>query len=395
MNSLGSRDRTFGESPRRGAGPLHAALFLPTMGGGGAEKMFSRLAVEFVSRGMRVDLVLATNGGPNAEGLPADVRIINLRQSRVLASIRPLAQYIAAVKPDALISTLTYANIAAVWARSMVSEKPQLILREANTLGVASTEPSSTRGRLLPGLVRAFYPWADAIVAVSRGVAEDLADRIGVPRALIRVIHNPTFDGTILSLMQEPACHPWLGDGGPPVALSVGRLTAQKRFDTFIRAVAIARCSRPVRAVILGEGEERPRLQALIRELGLANDVILPGFEKNPYAYMGRAQLYVMSSAFEGFPNALVEAMACGLPVVSTDCPSGPREILGVEGIGTGALGTLVPVDDPDALARGILLELGRERDSLASQHRAQGFSAQRAAAHYIDLMHARPHSGW
>ncbi len=383
----------FDKSSRRKAGPLHVALFLPTMGGGGAEKMFRRLAVEFAGQGMKVDLVLATDGGPNAEGLPADIRIIDLHRSRVLASIEPLARYLNAAKPDAMISTLAHANIAAVCARALTARKPQLILREANTLTADSAETPGVKGRVLPTLARLSYPRADAIVAVSTGVADDLVEHVGVPRALVRVIHNPTYDSMILTRMVEPVDHPWFDDGGPPIALSVGRLSAQKRFDILIRAVAVARRSRPVRAMILGEGEERLRLHALIRELGLDDHVVLPGFQTNPYAYMWRARLYVMSSAFEGFPNALVEAMACGLPIVSTDCPGGPREILGMDGSGTGSYGTLVPMDDPGALAQGILLELGREHDCLIIQRRAREFSSQRAAARYIDLMRLRPQS--
>lgn len=367
------------------------ALFSPSMGGGGAEKMFRRLAVAFAGQGIRVDLVLATGGGPNTDGLPPSIRIIDLHQSRVLASVGPLARYLAAVNPDVLISTLTYANIVAVWARAMTVQKPQLILREANTLTVASAESSSIKSRLLPALARTFYPRADAIVAVSKGVAEDLVDRVGVSPALVRVIHNPTFDTEILTLMHEPVDHPWFYDGGPPVVLSVGRLNTQKRFDSLIRAVAIARRSRSIRVIILGEGEERPNLKALIGELGLDESVLLLGFQTNPYAFMARASLYVMSSAFEGFPNVLVEAMACGLPIVSTDCPSGPREILGMDGVGAGAFGTLVPVDDANALAQGILAELERSRDRSLSQRRARRFSSERAAAKYVDLFCAQP----
>jgi glycosyltransferase involved in cell wall biosynthesis len=382
------------EPSGRGPGPLHVALFLPTMGGGGAEKMFRRLALAFAQAGVRVDLVLATGGGPNAEGLPSDIRVIDLHRSRVLASIVPLARYMTTARPDALIATLTYANIAATCARAMSAHRPQLILREANTLSESSLEPIKARSRLLPALARLAYPHADAIVGVSAGVAENLVEQVGIPRALVRVIHNPTFDREIITLMREPLDHRWFRDGGPPVALSAGRLTAQKRFDTFIHAIDIARRTRPIRAIILGEGEERARLEALIRELGLDDSVDLVGFRKNPYAYMAGARLYVMSSAFEGFPNALVEAMACGLPIVSTDCPSGPREILAMDGPGTGTYGTLVPVGDPDSLARGILFELGCERDSSVSQRRAQEFSPERAAARYIDLVRGRPRAG-
>ncbi|NLD95439.1 MAG: glycosyltransferase, partial [Fibrobacter sp.] len=244
--------------------------------------------------------------------------------------------------------------------------------------------------RLLPTLARVFYPRADAVVAVSKGVASDLVEKVGVPKSIVRVIYNPTVDEEIFSLMRERASHPWLGDEGPPVLLSVGRLTAQKRFDVLLRAVSIVRRHRPVRAIILGDGGERSRLGSLAGELGLGDCVSLPGLEKNPYSYMARARLYVMSSAWEGFPNALVEALACGLSVVSTDCPSGPREILAVNELGAGSYGTLVPVDDPQMLAEGILFELDRYRERANLRRRAQTFTAERAARSYIDLMRTR-----
>jgi len=270
-----------------------------------------------------------------------------------------------------------------------VPNPPQLILREANTLSVAYAQSENLRDRSLRLLARRFYPRADAVVAVSKGVADDLIDRVGIPRNVVRVIYNPTFDREILSLMQEEASHPWLHDGGPPVILSVGRLFPQKRFDTLIQAVSMASRRRPLRAIILGEGDERGRLESLSRELGVANDVSLPGFVNNPYAFMARADLYVMSSAWEGFPNTLVEAMACGLPVVSTDCPSGPSEIIGRYTTGPQRVGTLVPVEDPPKLSEAIVNELSVDHDPAALRRRAQRFSTERAVRSYLDIMRA------
>jgi len=371
---------------------LHVALFCPDMSVGGAEKMFRRLAVAFAQAGMRVDLVLAITGGPNAQGLPPAVRLVYLHSRRLLSSVGPLVRYLNQARPDILVSTLTHANIPAIWARALAKHKPQLIVREANTLSVDSSRSALVfRNHSIPVLARLFYPCADTVVAVSKGVARDLVDNVGIPRSVVRVVYNPTFDSEILSLMDEPVNHPWFGDEGPPVLLSAGRLTLQKRFDILIQAVSIARRHRPLRAVILGEGEERNRLESLVRELGLCECISLPGLDENPYAYMARARLYVMSSDWEGFPNALVEAMACGLPVVATDCPSGPREILETESLGPGPYGTLVPVDNPEKLAEAILLELNLNHDRSGLQRRAQRFSSTRAVRSYMDLMCRRP----
>ncbi len=351
--------------------------------------MFRRLALAFADAGLRVDLVTAVEGGLNAEGLPSSVRLVDLHCRRVLASIPPLVHYLNECTPDTMISTLGHANLTAIWACALARKKPQLIVREANTPSVDCPQSVFVlRNRCFPILASVFYPRADAVVAVSNGVAKDLIDNVGVPRSVIRVIQNPTVDNEIFDLIKEPVSHPWFADNGPPILLSVGRLTAQKRFDVFLRAVSIARQQRPLRAVILGEGEERDRLESLTLELGLVDCVSLPGFDRNPYAHMARSRLYVMSSAWEGFPNALVEAMACGLSVVSTDCPSGPREILDTNDLGPGAFGTLVPVGNPQMLADAILLELDLNRERSDLQRRAQQFTSSRAAKSYMALMH-------
>ncbi|NLO89188.1 MAG: glycosyltransferase, partial [Clostridia bacterium] len=188
-----------------------------------------------------------------------------------------------------------------------------------------------------------------AVVAVSQGVADDLVKTTGLMRELIKVIYNPIVTPELLEKAKESIGHPWFKPGQPPVILSAGRLTAAKDFPTLIHAFARVRAERLARLMILGEGEERPNLESLVRELGLESDVSMPEFVENPYAYMARAAVFVLSSAWEGFGNVLVEAMAVGTPVVSTDCPSGPAEIL--EG---GKWGKLVPVGDVEKLAKAL-----------------------------------------
>lgn len=372
----------------RPAGPVKVALFAPSMTWGGAEKMFKRLAIGFSDAGLSVDLVLATASGPNLKGLPATIRVVDLGCHRVLASTRPLARYLNKTRPDVLISTIHYANLVAVWARSFLGFSPQLILREANTMSVDAAGSAEIRDRVIFSLARMFYPRADIVVANSRGAANDLIENVGVPRSMVRVIYNPTFSDEMVPLMREPVLHPWFGDGGPPIVLSAGRLSVQKRFDLLIRAVVAVREHRPIRLIILGDGDERDRLESLVRELGGEQFVSLPGFGENPYAYMARADLFVLSSAWEGLPNVLIEALACGLPVVSTDCPNGPREILDTAVCGCGHLGTLAPPNDVAALSQAILQELAVKRDRNALKRYASRFHSDKAVRAYIDLMH-------
>ena len=226
------------------------------------------------------------------------------------------------------------------------------------------------------------YPRADEIVAVSAGVADDLARVARIPRSRITVIHNPIVTDELLADARAPVDHPWFADGGPPVVLAAGRLTEQKDYPTLLRAFRHARRARELRLVILGEGEERPRLEALARELDVSGDVDFAGFVANPYAFMARASLFVLSSAWEGFGNVVVEAMACGTPVVSTDCPSGPGEIL--EG---GRYGRLVAVGDDEELAAAMLATLEDPPRPELLRERAAAFRADEAALRYLRVI--------
>jgi glycosyltransferase involved in cell wall biosynthesis len=214
--------------------------------------------------------------------------------------------------------------------------------------------------QLLPFCMGYFYPWADEIVAVSKGVADDLALRAHVSRERITVIYNPAINGDFFERAQEPVQHPWFSPTKPPVILAVGRLATEKGFDVLIRAFARVRAQRLAKLMILGEGDQRPYLEALSRELRVEEDVCLAGYEENPYAYMARAQIFVLASHYEGFGLVLVEALALKLPIISTDCESGPREILQ-----NGRYGDLVPVGSVESLAGAILSKLDRGKQSV------------------------------
>jgi glycosyltransferase involved in cell wall biosynthesis len=324
------------------------AFFLPDLSDGGAERIMLNLADGIAARGYPLDLVLASAQGPYLNEVPDSVRLIDLKAPRVLRSIPSLVRYLRREQPIAMLSVL-HANIIALWARRWAGIPQRLILAEHNTLSSVASREGDLRWNLFPRLARWFYPWADGIVAVSKGVADDLARVTKIPRERIRVIYNPIVTAEMFRKSTSLLEHPWFRDGEPPVILAVGRLTAQKAFNVLIQAFAQVRKNHRAKLLILGEGVDRSSLETRIREFGLEQDVSMPGFVPNPYPYMARSSVFVLSSRWEGLPTVMVEAMALGTPIVSTDCPSGPREILM-----DGKYGTLVPVDDPFALAAAI-----------------------------------------
>lgn len=324
-------------------------VFLPSLGGGGAERALLNLSHGFSEKGYRVDLVLQRAEGPYLAQISDEVRLIDLGAKRMALALFPLTSYLRRERPHALLSAMTHTNVIALLARKLSRVNTRIVISERTTLSIASRNAQSLRGRYLHLLAKRIYPWAEAIVAVSRGVANDLRSTLSIPRDRIKVIYNPVVTQELLERAKEPVEHPWFSPGEPPVILSVGRLTLAKNLPMLVAAFALVCKERPARLMILGEGEERPKLESLVQELGLERDVAMPGFVDNPYKYMKRACVFVLVSRWEGLPNALIEALALGTPVVSTDCPSGPREILE-----NGKLGGLVPVGNVELLASAV-----------------------------------------
>ena len=208
----------------------------------------------------------------------------------------------------------------------------------------------------MPGLGGLCQPWADEIITVSAGVADDLAAATRIARSRMKVKNNPGVSTELLEQSREPVHHPWFAPGQPPVVLAAGRLKPQKDYPTLLRAFAKVRAKMETRLVILGEGDDRASLGVLADDLGINDDVYLAGFQENPFKFMSKAGVFVLASKFEGLPGVLIQALACGAPVVSTDCPSGPREILE-----DGKWGPLVPVGDVDRMADEIATVLSRQ----------------------------------
>lgn len=362
-------------------GKKHIALYLPSLSGGGAERVMVILANGFAGRGYQVDLILAKAEGPYQRDVSKHVRVVNLDSSRVSRSLPGLVRYLRRERPSVVLSALKHANVFLILSRIFARVSTRIILTEHNNFSASNKDAKNWRDKSIIFFMRWAYQRADNIIAVSKGVADDLAPNVGIRRSAIDVIYNPVVSDEIYQKAKEPVDHPWFQPGEPPVLLGVGRLEPQKDFSTLIHAFARVRKAHEVRLVILGEGPLRSALQAEISYLDLEEDVLLLGFVSNPYAFMRVSSLFILSSAWEGFGNVLVEAMACGAPVVSTDCPSGPAEIL--DG---GRLGRLVSVGDVGSLSEAIVATLG-EKQPPAEASRATEFSMERAISEYLKIM--------
>lgn len=350
--------------------------------GYGSERVALNLAQGFLEKGLSVDFVIIESGGEFIKMVPPGVRVIelgvtDLRSIATWKKIRALMQYLKQECPAILVSIYDTINLA-FWARLLAGVSTRIFVDVQNTL---SNEFTGTRGQLKSFLIRLSYPWSDGIIASSRGVAEDLTAFAGIPAKDISVIYNPVVAPEIFEKAKEPLQHPWFAPGAPPVILGVGRLAEQKDFSTLIKAFALVQKQCPSRLMILGEGHLRSELETLIEELKLQDSVALLGYTENPYVYMANAAVFVLSSKFEGFGNVIVEAMAFGTPIVSTDCPSGPAEILE-----NGKYGKLPPVQDVEALAKAIIATLKEPIDSESLKLRAGAFSINRITDEYLKV---------
>jgi glycosyltransferase involved in cell wall biosynthesis len=324
-------------------------MFLPSLAGGGAERVFVELGNELAVQGHAVDLALASATGPYLGEVGPCVRVIDLGATGVLRAVPALARHLRRERPAALLSALEHANVAAALARRLSMARIRCVASARAVPTMMGHEAGWGLARRVLAVSRFAYRFADAVIANSQGVADDMASHLGLRREKIRVIYNPLDLAHIDSCVSAPVAHPFCAPGSPPLLLSAGRFSPLKDFATLIRAFARLRATRACRLVILGEGELRPELEALVSELGVGDDVAMPGFVTNPYAWMRCAAVFASSSLSEGCPNALMQALACGTRVVSTDAVGGSAEILE-----HGRWGRVVPVQDASALAFAI-----------------------------------------
>ena len=409
-------------------------IFTRHLTGGGSQKAAINLAKGFAERGLKVDLVVFWRGGEFSNKIHPKVRIISLdapksfypyrwhylikfllqRQltffdldcfikinaiiMKIIFKIRKkidmypmwlnililkIADYIRKNKPRVILAIDTIPNIIVSKAKKFVYIPISITLSEQTTPSIGFK--FDKRKQLIEYWIKTLYPKSNAIVAVSQGVAEDLIYNYGVPEEKVSVIFNPVVTKELFDMALEDISHPWFEQNRLPVILAVGRLAKAKDYPTLFRAFSLVRQVRPAKLLILGEGEERANLERLAIDLGIQNDVSMPGFVDNPFAFMSKASVFVLSSAWEGLPTVLVEALACGCPVVATDCRSGPREILD-----NGRYGRLVPVGDYEALAKAILETLDNPdfpADRQTRIQRAMEFSVDAAVDKYLKVL--------
>lgn len=364
---------------------MRFAFFIPYFREGGVETSTFRLANGFRARGHTVSLLTFGHDSPYLDSdSPFDV--VNLEVSRTLSSVPALVRQLSETSPDVVVSTHYYANIVNVVANEVARIDAKTILTERLYVSHVIEQEPWYKSVLFPHLMRLTYPRADYCVTVSKAAADDLQAVACLTEEQVVPIYNPTLADEVFERATEPVDHPWFDDSDPPILLGVGRLTGQKDFSTLIRAFSHVLDERLARLVILGEGEERGRLEALAEELGVEDHIDFPGFVENPYAFMARADLFVLSSRFEGMPNVLVEAAALETPVVATDCPSGPRELLN-----DGEAGELVPVGNPQAMARAIQRQLAQPGEAKARiqsiQDKLEEFKPEAACERYLSLV--------
>ena len=359
----------------------HAAIFLTSMQIGGAERIALNLCRGLSENGHDVDLVLVHGEGELLGELPSSVSVVDLGASRVLTGILPLRRYLRQRKPDVLYSMMTEINVAAIVAHELAQSNSRLVISEHNTPSVSKSGP---KDGLVLRTASLLYSRADRIITVSRGVRDDLVTVTGVSDEDVTVIYNPIDVEQIRRQAEEPIDHDWINDPETPVVMSAGRHAPQKGFDTLLRAFDQLETA-DVKLILLGEGNETASLRSLARELGIEDRVDFPGFVDNPFSYMRGANVFVLSSWYEGFGNVLIEAMATGCPVVSTDCPSGPNEIL--DG---GRYGPLIPVKHPDQMVVAIDNVLRDPIDADVLVDRADDFSVDSVTEQYEDVLFGR-----
>jgi glycosyltransferase involved in cell wall biosynthesis len=355
------------------------AIHCPDLNGGGMERLQLDLTPHFIAAGLKVTLLLGEAKGALMTQVPAGAAMVSLDCPRQLASLMPMARYMRRQRPDILLVNAEHPTILALWARSIARGRTRIIACQHNTLSSQARRPL-WQFRVLPALFRLFIGWADRIVAVSGGVADDLAECAHIERERIDIVYNGVVDEKFDERALEPADHPWF-QSQVPVIVGAGRLVAQKDFATLIKAFAQVARERQVRLALLGEGPLRETLLELAQSLGIAERVALLGFRPNPLPYLRAAAVVALSSRNEGFGMVLAEALACGTPVVSTDCPHGPAEILE-----NGKYGRLTPVGDVAALAEALRATLDEPLPRETLRKRGQAFTVRSAAENYMRL---------
>ncbi|MBN2720894.1 MAG: glycosyltransferase [Proteobacteria bacterium] len=355
-------------------------LTTPALGGGIGRNLVN-LSNEFFSLGYRVHIVSDSLEGPFFDLLREGIGVYRLRTSHPLGGLSQFSWYLYCHKPKIILTPVVRHTILALRGKHITGSEARIFAQVHNTYSQTFALLKESKRKKRIRLLKKYYPRCERIIAVSKGTAKDFISLTGIPKEKIVALHNPMTTDDITLLAEEDPGHPWFAGSSPPVILGVGRLTTAKNFSLLIRAFEMVRSQRPCRLLILGDGHLRGTLEEQAASSPFRDDISLAGSRINPFAFMRRAAVFVMSSSWEGFGNVLVEAMATGTPVVSTDCPHGPREILD-----NGKYGPLVPTEEPGLLAKAILDQLSNPTPPDVLREGAQRFNARTIAKNYLEV---------
>lgn len=365
------------------------AIILPSLAVGGAEKVAVELANGLALEGWTVRLLAMSATGPLVGMIDPRVELVDLGSASFRNLIPALARHFNERKPALILTTLYGVGLATMAARIVAKHKPRIIIGAHNSFRSKVSRPDNRKDKyLLAPLSRLLFPHADGFIAVSRGVGDELQAMLKLDHTKVRVIYNPVVSTQLLAQAREPLQHPWLGKPATrafKTLLWTGRMIEQKGLDTLLESFALVVEARDCRLILVGDGPVRGSLEALAESLGIAERIDFVGFDNKPLRYMARADLFVLSSRWEGLGNVLIEAMACGCPVVSTDCDFGPAEILDGE-----RYGLLAEVDNPQSLAeaidRALEFDIPSRSDEASLKARSLDFTIGRAVEQYATV---------
>lgn len=362
--------------------PKKLCIYIPYYDNGGVERMLVNLANGIVALGVDVDFVVCDTSRPYLSKLSPHIHLLPLAAPHLAETIR----YLTTARPNAMLCAKESSLELALKAQKRGALDIPIYCR-AVTNSSRQLQDKNVIVRWIRKLaLKRYYRQVNGIIAVSRGVADDIREISGISVEKIKIANNPVITPELATMSNEDISHPWLAAGQPPVIIGIGRLSRAKNFPLLLEAFALVRKKMDCRLLILGEGRQRALLNQRASQLGLADDFMLPGFVENPYPYLKNAALFVLSSHWEGSPNVLTEALALGTPVVSTDCPSGPREILQ-----EGRYGTLVPVNNAAALAQAMEETLRNPLSPQTLRSAAESYNAENSARQYLAAMKLDP----
>lgn len=365
------------------------ACLFSTSGHSGVDRLAQHLLPALARRGYRVDLLKVRRHGPELAAAAAEtpgLEVVDLGSRHTYACIPAIVRYLRSRRPFVMLSDKDRVNRTALLARALSGVPTRLYLRSGTTLSVSLANRGAFQRRLQRWSFARLYRHAAGVLVPSQGAAADLAAYAGLDPAQIQVVPTPVVPAALLDRPPPAPEHPWFHDPASPLILGAGELSRRKDFMTLLRGFAQLRTRRRCRLMILGDGSEREALLAKAAALGVADDVALPGFVPRPYAEMAHADLFALTSRWEGMPLVLVEALALGTPVVATDCPSGPRELLA-----DGRHGRLVPVGDAAAVAAAMAAALAAPPHADALRETARPYTIEAATTAYLAAMGLAP----